>query len=199
MPAAVWVPAVTSLATGIITSQMGNDTAEQQLASTDRSSADAIALQKQIYDQQRADQAPFRQAALDAIGRADAIRGNNRQLMLGADGKITAGPLNSTLGAYAQPVNRTSSTPSGPAPMIPTNNIVVSPADMGMGLGDKAEMSDRNDMGMSATPEFSGQLANGAQWVTVVNGMGQTRQVPSDQIPSGWHVLGGSVGFGGAR
>ena len=159
---------------------------DAQLAATDNSSAAAIALQKQIFDQQRADNAPFRDAQLRGLQNGETLAGNNRQIIMGPDGKFTAGPQNRTLGGYANPS----------APVAPTGTPIGAfggNSDGGMGKPN----TDAMDPGMTNPGDMSTQLANGAQWITVMNGMGQTRRVPSDQIPAGWTQVRG-VGNGNA-
>lgn len=165
---------------------------DAQLAATDKSSAAAIALQKQIFDQQRADNAPFRDAQLRGLQNGETLAGNNRQIIMGPDGKFTAGPQNRTLGGYANP----SSSMTTAAPVAPTGTPIGAFGGNSDGSMGKPN-TDAMDPGMTNPGDMSTQLANGAQWITVMNGMGQTRRVPSDQIPAGWAVLNGGVGLGG--
>jgi len=60
-----WLPAAATVASSLIGSDSASDAADIQAGATDR----ATALQKEIFDLQRADQEPFRQAGLTAQNR----------------------------------------------------------------------------------------------------------------------------------
>lgn len=169
---------------------------DAQLAATDKSSAAAIALQKEIFDKQQANDTPFRDAALKGMAEGQRLAGNNRQLVFGDNGKLSLNAPNRMLGSYGGSMPQTTAGPMTPKPM-PVN--VNADQTLGSFGGDKSGMSNRQDTGMSNPGPMDPQLANGAQWVTVMNGMGQTKRVPSDQIPQGWALVGGGVGVGGGR
>ena len=106
---------------------------------TNASSREALAEQKRIFDLQRQDQLQARQRRL-------AVAGERRQLIMGADGKMTLGPQMKTLGDYSVSGINPPAPPPGPV----NQNFTGTPlSGFGGGYddGNKSLGSDANAAG----------------------------------------------------
>ena len=177
-----WAAVFQAIAT-IAASKIASKSASTATNATNASSRESLAEQKRIFDLQRQDELQARQRRL-------AVAGERRQLIMGADGKMTLGPQMKTLGDYSVSGINPPALPPGPV----NQNFTGTPlGGFGGGYddGNKSLGSDANAAGAfgQITPNHPRQTFE--QSVQMYKD-GDMREVPMSQVnqmmQEGWSV-----------